>query len=91
MKCTCPSLRYASPPKALGHQGEILEFLRTNGCGGSVAPKFIKKALNRHGSSRVVTADGLRCYGAAMRELGNRLGELTLSGDRSPLSWQRFR
>ena len=33
---------------------------------------FIKKALKRHGSVETITTDGLRSYGAAMEELGNR-------------------
>lgn len=32
---------------------------------------FMKKALKRHGSPEAITTDGLRSYGAAMRELGN--------------------
>ena len=32
----------------------------------------MKKALNRHGSPERITTDGLRSYGAAMDELGNR-------------------
>lgn len=33
--------------------------------------RFMKKALRRHGSPEAITTDGLRSYGAAMRELGN--------------------
>jgi putative transposase len=32
----------------------------------------MKKALKRHGSPERITTDGLRSYGAAMDELGNR-------------------
>ncbi|HEX8382101.1 MAG TPA: DDE-type integrase/transposase/recombinase [Sphingomonas sp.] len=32
----------------------------------------MKKALKRHGSPEAITTDGLRSYGAAMNELGNR-------------------
>jgi putative transposase len=32
----------------------------------------MKKALKRHGSPELITTDGLRSYGAAMDELGNR-------------------
>ena len=32
----------------------------------------MRKALKRHGSPAAVTTDGLRSYGAAMVELGNR-------------------
>ncbi len=33
---------------------------------------FIRNALKRHGQVETVTTDGLRSYGAAMDELGNR-------------------
>ena len=33
---------------------------------------FMKKVLKRHGSPEAITTDGLRSYGAAMDELGNR-------------------
>jgi putative transposase len=32
----------------------------------------MKKALKRHGSPKAINTDGLRSYGAAMSELGNR-------------------
>ena len=32
---------------------------------------FIKKAMKRHGSLKVITTDGLCSYGAAMTELGS--------------------
>ncbi|MEG3166480.1 DDE-type integrase/transposase/recombinase [Sphingomonas sp. PB2P19] len=32
---------------------------------------FMKKALKRHGRPETITTDGLRSYGAAMKELGN--------------------
>ena len=37
----------------------------------AAAPKFIKKALKRHGSPKVITTDGLRSHGAAVKALGN--------------------
>nr|WP_311731920.1 DDE-type integrase/transposase/recombinase [Sphingomonas sp. BK069] len=38
----------------------------------SAALAFMKKALKRHGSPEAITTDGLRSYGAALTELGNR-------------------
>ena len=32
----------------------------------------MRKALKRHGSPEAITTDGLRSYGAATAELGNR-------------------
>ena len=37
----------------------------------AAAFKFLKKTLKRHGSPKAITTDGLRSYGAAMRELGD--------------------
>ena len=34
------------------------------------ALKFMKKLMKRHGCARTITTDGLRSYGAAMKELG---------------------
>jgi putative transposase len=36
----------------------------------AAALKFIKKALKRHGRPEAVVTDGLRSYGAALREIG---------------------
>lgn len=38
----------------------------------AAAPTFMKTALKRNGSPERITTDGLRSYGAAMEELGNR-------------------
>ena len=32
--------------------------------------KFIKKALKRHGRPKAIVTDGLRSYGAALKDLG---------------------
>ena len=57
--------------RAVDHEGELLESFVTKERDKAAALKFIKKALKRHGSPKVITTDGLRSYGAAMRELGN--------------------
>ena len=57
--------------RAVDHEGEVLESFVTKERDKAAALKFIKKALKRHGSPKVITTDGLRSYGAAMRELGN--------------------
>ena len=57
--------------RAVDHEGEVLESFVTKARDKAAALKFIKKALKRHGSPKVITIDGLRSYGAAMRELGN--------------------
>ena len=57
--------------RAVDHEGEVLESFVTKERDKAAALKFIKKALKRHGSPKAITTDGLRSYGAAMRELGN--------------------
>ena len=57
--------------RAVDHEGEILESYVTRTRDKEAALTFMKKALKRHGSPDKVTTDGLRSYGAAMKELGN--------------------
>ncbi len=57
--------------RAVDHEGEVLESLVTKERDKAAALAFIKKALKRHGSPKAITTDGLRSYGAAMKELGN--------------------
>ncbi len=49
----------------------MLESFVTKDRDKAAALKFIKKALKRRGSPQAITTDGLRSYGAAMKELGN--------------------
>jgi putative transposase len=58
--------------RAVDQEGEILESFVTKTRDKKTALAFIKKALKRHGSVETITTDGLRSYGAAMDELGNR-------------------
>ena len=57
--------------RAVDHEGEILESYVTKKRDKSVALKFLKKALKRHGRAKTIVTDGLRSYPAAMRKLGN--------------------
>ena len=57
--------------RAVDHEGEVLESFASNDRDKAAALKFIKKALKRHGSPEAITTDGLRSYGAAMKEIGN--------------------
>jgi putative transposase len=50
----------------------VLESYVTKTRDKGAALTFMKKALKRHGSPEAITTDGLRSYGAAMTELGNR-------------------
>lgn len=58
--------------RAVDHEGEVLESYVTKSRDKAAAPTFMKKTLKRHGSPEAITTDGLRSYGAAMNELGNR-------------------
>src|SRR5439155_10839591 len=57
--------------RAVDHEGEVLESFVTKTRDKDAALKFIKKAMKRHGRPRTVVTDGLRSYGAAMKDLGN--------------------
>ena len=57
--------------RAVDQEGEILESYVTKKRDKDAALTFMKKALKRHGSPDAITTDGLRSYGAAMKELGN--------------------
>jgi putative transposase len=58
--------------RAVDQEGEILESYVTKTRDKAAALAFIKKALKRHGNVGTITTDGLRSYGAALDELGNR-------------------
>ena len=49
----------------------MLEFFVTTTRDKAAALKFINKAIKRHGRPQVIVTDGLRAYGAAMKEIGN--------------------
>ena len=57
--------------RAVDHEGEVLESFVTKTRDKAAALKFIKKAMKRHGHPKAVVTDGLRSYGAAMKEIGN--------------------
>jgi putative transposase len=56
--------------RAVDHEGEVLESFVTKERDKAAALKFIKKALKRHGRPRAIVTDGLRSYGAALKEIG---------------------
>jgi putative transposase len=58
--------------RAVDQEGEILESFVTKTWDKKAALAFIKKTLKRNGSVETITTDGLRSFGAAMDELGNR-------------------
>src|SRR5271156_2081648 len=56
--------------RAVDHEGEVLESFVTKTRDKAAALKFIRKALKRHGRTKAIITDGLRSYGAALKELG---------------------
>ena len=56
--------------RAVDHEGEVLESFATKERDKKTALKFMKKLMKRHGCAKTITTDGLRSYGAAMKELG---------------------
>ena len=56
----------------MDHEGEILESYITRTRDKDAALTFMKKELKRHGQPEKITTDGLRSYGAALKELGAR-------------------
>jgi putative transposase len=57
--------------RAVDHEGEILESYVTRTRDKKAALAFMKRTLKRHGSPPAIVTDGLKSYGAAMREIGN--------------------
>ena len=56
--------------RAVDHEGEVLESFATKERDKKAALKFMRKLMKRHGCAKTITTDGLRSYGAAMKELG---------------------
>jgi putative transposase len=56
--------------RAVDHEGEVLESFATKDRDKAAALRFIKKALKRHGRPQRIVTDGLRSYGAALKDLG---------------------
>lgn len=63
--------------RAVDHEGEVLECFVTKKRDKLAALKFLKKAMKRYGSPRIVVTEQLRSYGAAMRDIGNQDRQIT--------------
>jgi len=57
--------------RAVDHEGEVLESFVTKRRDRRAALKFLRKAMKRYGSPKVIVTDRLRSYGAAMKVIGN--------------------
>ena len=58
--------------RAVDHEGEVLDVLVTKERDKAAALKLMKHLMKRHGRPQAVVTDGLRSYGAAMKEIGNQ-------------------
>jgi putative transposase len=56
--------------RAVDYKGEVLESYVTKTRDKAAALKFLKKLTKRHGRPEALVIDGLRSYGAALKELG---------------------
>ena len=57
--------------RAVDHEGEVLESFATKTRDKVAALSFMKKLMKRHGKARTIVTDGLRSYGAAMKDIGS--------------------
>ena len=57
--------------RAVDHEGEVLEAVVTAKRDKAAALKFLKRIMKKYGRPRSVVTDGLCCYPAAMKEIGN--------------------
>jgi putative transposase len=56
--------------RAVDHEGEVLEAYVSKTRDKKAALKFLRKLMKRHGRPEEFVTDGLRSYGAALKEVG---------------------
>jgi putative transposase len=56
--------------RAVDHEGEVLEAYVTKQRDKKAALRFLKKLMKRHGRPEELVTDGLRSYGAALKDIG---------------------
>ena len=56
--------------RAVDHEGEVLESFVTKTRDRRAALKLFRKTQKRHGPAQAIVTDGLRSYGAVLRDLG---------------------
>ena len=79
--------------RAVDHEGEVLEAYVSKTRDKKAALKFLKKLMRRHGRPEELVADGLKSYGAALKELGAAERQVTerWENNRAENSHQPFR
>ncbi len=63
--------------RAVDHEGEVLDAFVSKRRDRKVALKFLRKVMKRYGQPEQIVTDGLRSYGAVMKEIGNVDRQLT--------------
>src|SRR4028118_7914 len=63
--------------RAVDHEGEVLEAFVSKTRDKKAALKFLKKLMKRHGRVEELVTDGLRSYGAALKEIGAEQRQVT--------------
>ena len=56
--------------RAVNHEGEVLEAYVSKQRDKKAALKFLRKLMKRHGHAEELVTNGLRSYGAALKEFG---------------------
>ena len=79
--------------RAVDHEGEVLEAYVTKARDKAAALKFLNKLTKRHGRPGDLVTDGLRSYGAAMKDMGADARQVTglWENNRAENSHQPFR
>ncbi len=58
--------------RVIDHEGEVLDAYVTKARDKDAALTFLREAMKRYGSPKVIVTNGLTSYGAAMNETGNQ-------------------
>ena len=58
--------------RAVDHEGEVIEVFASKRRNRKAALKFLRRAMKRYGSPKVIVTDRLASYGAALRTLGSK-------------------
>ena len=79
--------------RAVDHEGEVLEAFVSKTRDKKAALKFLKKLMKRHGRAEELMTDGLKSYGAALKDLGAEDRQVTgrWENNRAENSHQPFR
>ena len=79
--------------RAVDHEGEVLEAYVTKQRDKKAALKFLRKLMKRHGRAKELVTDGLKSYGAALKEIGAEDRQVTgrWENNRAENSHQPFR